>query len=232
MKIIGHRGARHLRPENTIASLNKAIEHKVDALEIDVRMTKDHVAVLHHDAFLSDPDGAEVSIRHNTYAELLRHKPDLAPLDHAIRVIGHRCPVIIEIKPGENPRKTIEIIKYYLAKGWRLEEFEITSFDFDILRQVKKELPHITLIVNESWWSMRARYRASRLGTKRVNMNQRWLWIGFIKAVYRAGWELSSYPYSKNGREVPRKWHRYLYATITDRPEAYNKRQPAKRRPK
>lgn len=232
MKIIGHRGARHLRPENTIASLNKAIEHHVDAIEIDVRMTKDHVAVLHHDPFLLDPDGAEVSIRRSTYAQLLKHKADLAPLDHAIRVIGHRCPVIIEIKPGENPRKTIEIIRYYLAKGWRLDEFEITSFDFKLLQQVKAELPHITLIVNENWSSIRARFRANQLATRRINMNQHWLWVGFLRAMYRGGWQLSSYPAHKHSREVPRSWHRYLYGTITDRPEAYDKAVSAKRRPK
>ncbi len=223
MKIIGHRGARHLRPDNTISGITKAIEHHVDAVEVDVRMTKDHVAVLHHDAYVSDPDGAELSIHNTTYAELLRHKADLTPLDHAIRAIGHRCTLIIEIKPGEKPHKTIEIIQYYLAKGWQLDEFAIASFDLAILQKVKRELPHVQLIVNENWSSMRARSRANRLGTKRINMSQRWLWRGFLRMMYQGGWELSSYPYRKHGPEVPRSWHRYLYATITDRPESYSK---------
>ena len=62
MKIVGHRGARGLSPENTIASLEKAIEHGVDMVEVDVRVTKDGVAVLHHDPVVTDPDGAEIII--------------------------------------------------------------------------------------------------------------------------------------------------------------------------
>lgn len=204
MKIIGHRGARGLAPENTITSIEKAIKYNVDAVEIDVRMTKDNVAVLHHDPAIVDPSGSEISIRHASYAELLRHKPDLAPLDHAIRVIGHRCPLIIEIKPSEKPAKTIEIIRYYLAKGWRLDEFSITSYDFSILQKVKHELPGIQLIVLEKWSSIRARSRADRLGTRHISMGQRWLWLGFVKAVSRGGWKLYTFPFSNSGREVPK----------------------------
>lgn len=221
MKIIGHRGARGLAPENTIASIEKAIRHGVDEVEIDVRMTKDHVAVLHHDSHVTDPSGTEVSIKHTKYVDLLRHKPDLAPLDHVIRTIAHRCPVIIEIKPGENPTKTIELIRYYLAKGWRLDEFSITSFDFSILRKVKRELPHVQLIVLEKWSSIRARSRANKLGTKHISMSQRWLWLGFVKAVYRGSWQLYTFPSSKSGHEVPKSWRPYLYATITDRPDKF-----------
>ena len=223
MKIIGHRGARGLAPENTIASIEKAIKLGVDAVEIDVRMTKDNVAVLHHDPAVIDPSGAEMTIKHATYAELLRHKPDLAPLDHAIRVIGHRCSLIIEIKPGEKPAKTIEIIRLYLTKGWRLSEFSITSYDFSILREVQRELPHVQLIVLEKWSSIRARSRANKLGTKHVSMSQRWLWLGFVKAVYRGGWQLYTFPFSNSGREVPKSWRPYLYATITDRPDRFKK---------
>ena len=156
MKIIGHRGARGLAPENTIASIEKALEHGVDEIEIDVRMTKDRVAILHHDPFVIDPSGAEVSIRHSSYVDLLRHKSDLAALDMAIRSVAHRCPLILEIKPGENPNKTFEIIRYYLAKGWQLKEFRIASFDANILAHARKEFPGITLVVNESWSGVRA----------------------------------------------------------------------------
>ena len=45
---IGHRGAAALAPENTIASLERAVEHGVDVVEIDVLDTRDGELVLAH----------------------------------------------------------------------------------------------------------------------------------------------------------------------------------------
>lgn len=230
MKVIGHRGARGLSPENTIASIEKALEHGVDEIEIDVRMTKDHVAVLHHDPVVVDPSGTEVTIKHSKYVELLRHKPDLAALDHAIRVIGHRCPLIIEIKQGENPKKTIDIIRFYLAKGWQLKEFSIASYDQHVLAACKKGLPGVQLVVNEVWSGIRATYRARKLGTKRINMYELWLYTAYIRMVHRKGYELSVFPANikmwmwlsrVNKPRRLKSWQPYLYGIITDYPDRF-----------
>jgi glycerophosphoryl diester phosphodiesterase len=221
MKIIGHRGARALSPENTIASLEKAIEHGVDMVEIDVRVTKDGVAVLHHDPVLHDADGGEISIAHTAYAELLRHKADLAALDHAIRAVQHRCKIMIEIKPGVPVKQTVAIIRDRLSRGWRLDEFMIASFDFKVLRELKRELPGIALVVIERWSGVRASHRARKLGTRYINMNQRWLWIGFLKSMKRGRYKLS--PYTINDPAKAKRWQRYLYGVITDRPDLFEK---------
>jgi glycerophosphoryl diester phosphodiesterase len=45
---IGHRGAAGLEPENTLRSFRRAEEEGVDALELDLRVTRDgHLVVLH-----------------------------------------------------------------------------------------------------------------------------------------------------------------------------------------
>ncbi len=51
----GHRGARALRPENTIPAFKYAIAQGVDFLELDVAVTKDNVAVVSHDPMIN-PD--------------------------------------------------------------------------------------------------------------------------------------------------------------------------------
>ena len=48
--VIAHRGNRVAMPENTIAALRQAVDMQVDAIEFDVRMTRDGVPVLMHDA--------------------------------------------------------------------------------------------------------------------------------------------------------------------------------------
>ena len=51
----GHRGARGLAPENTLAGFAKALEIGVTTLETDLAVTKDGVIVLSHDPVLN-PD--------------------------------------------------------------------------------------------------------------------------------------------------------------------------------
>ena len=49
----GHRGARGMRPENTIPAFEYAIQVGVDFLEMDVAVTKDNVLVISHDPHIN-----------------------------------------------------------------------------------------------------------------------------------------------------------------------------------
>ena len=51
-KILAHRGANRLAPENTQAAFDKAFEHAVDGVETDVQLSKDGIPVLWHDSEL------------------------------------------------------------------------------------------------------------------------------------------------------------------------------------
>lgn len=51
--VIGHRGASALAPENTIASFVHAMRGGADGVEFDVRLTRDLVPVVTHDARLN-----------------------------------------------------------------------------------------------------------------------------------------------------------------------------------
>ena len=55
LEIHGHRGARGLLSENTLPAFERAIALGVDALELDIGMTRDGVPVVHHDRALN-PD--------------------------------------------------------------------------------------------------------------------------------------------------------------------------------
>src|SRR6516164_7609420 len=51
----GHRGARARMPENTLPAFAYAIQQGVDALEMDMAVTKDNVIVISHDPILHGP---------------------------------------------------------------------------------------------------------------------------------------------------------------------------------
>lgn len=55
IQVHGHRGARAMRPENTLPAFEYAIAQGVDALELDMAVTKDNVLVVSHDPELRAP---------------------------------------------------------------------------------------------------------------------------------------------------------------------------------
>lgn len=59
-EIHGHRGARGLRPENTLPGFAHALELGVDALELDVALTADRRPVLTHDLTVSAVTSVDV----------------------------------------------------------------------------------------------------------------------------------------------------------------------------
>ncbi len=89
----GHRGARGLAPENTLAGFELALALGVDTLELDVGLTRDGTVVIHHDRRLHPdiargPDGRWIPapgplLHALTLAEVQRHdvgrlRPDSA----------------------------------------------------------------------------------------------------------------------------------------------------------
>lgn len=71
---MAHRGASRREPENTVAAFRRAAEVGADAVELDVRRTRDGVLVVHHDPRVADGR----VILETTRMELPEHVPTLA----------------------------------------------------------------------------------------------------------------------------------------------------------
>lgn len=70
--VIGHRGHRAHAPENTLASFHEAVALGVDALEFDLRVTRDGVLVVFHDETLERTTDGTGPVAQHTAAELAR----------------------------------------------------------------------------------------------------------------------------------------------------------------
>ncbi|MHB0948935.1 MAG: glycerophosphodiester phosphodiesterase family protein [Gemmatimonadaceae bacterium] len=68
--VIAHRGNSAYFPENTLPAFTSAVELGVDALEFDLRITRDGVAVVHHDATLDRTTTGTGPLAARTLAEL------------------------------------------------------------------------------------------------------------------------------------------------------------------
>jgi len=221
MKIIGHRGARGLAPENTLASFKKALEHHADELEFDLRVTRDNVVVLNHDRQLTDPNGAHMRISTHTLTELRKHKADLLTFEEFLSVIDHRVHLLVEIKPGEPTEQIVTLLQAEIALGRPAANISVGSFSQSVLRAIHAALPELEIVIIEHWSGVYATWRARQLDARRINMRSWWLWRGFLRGMYRHGYLIA--PYTINDRKRAQKWRPYIYGVITDRPDLFEK---------
>lgn len=70
VEVAGHRGDGFSAPENTVSSVESGIQKGVDAVEIDVTLTKDDVLVLSHDLDLERLADIPVTIREEDYSDI------------------------------------------------------------------------------------------------------------------------------------------------------------------
>lgn len=221
MLIIGHRGAKGLAPENTLASLQAAIDAKVDMIEFDVRVTADNVPVLHHDPVIKTDSGQKLAIRKTSFSDLQLAKKDLLTLEAALQFIDRQTGVLLDIKPGQPAAPIAACIQPRLSARRANSELVLSSLDYKLLKKLRAEFPEIPVAVIEPWSGVKASWHARRLETDLITMNQLWLWSGFIKSMSRRGYKLSAY--SIENPSKARKWEQHgLYGCITGHPDRFS----------
>ena len=115
MLIIGHRGTAALEPENTLLSVSRALEIGVDAVEIDVRMTRDnHLVVIHDDTVdrTTDGTGRVKALDLGQIQRLNAGKGTKIPtLDEVFGFVGNRITVFVELKEAGTEDAVVELIR-------------------------------------------------------------------------------------------------------------------------
>jgi len=135
---IGHRGARAYAPENTIASFRKALEIGVDAVELDVRKTKDDQLVVIHDADAKrTTDGAGL-VGDLTLKEIKGFSAEggekIPTLGEALDFLDKKVKVFIELKEVGVEGQVLSMVH---GKGVE-KNVVIVSFLEDALRKVRE----------------------------------------------------------------------------------------------
>ncbi len=70
--MFAHRGGAALAPENTIAAFDQGVASGADGLELDVRLSRDGVVVVHHDRTLERTTNLRGAVSNATADELAR----------------------------------------------------------------------------------------------------------------------------------------------------------------
>jgi glycerophosphoryl diester phosphodiesterase len=97
-RVLAHRGARRVAPENTVEAFAAAARLGAEGVELDVHSTADGVLVVHHDA---DARGIGVLAEHPLEA-VRTTRPDIPTLEEALEACAGML-VNIEVKnlPGD-----------------------------------------------------------------------------------------------------------------------------------
>ncbi len=142
--IVGHRGAKGVKPENTLSAIEYAIETGVDIVEVDVRRTKDNQLILLHDPDFKRWTGRAIKPSDLTFEEIKTSitidGESVATLEEAIQTIDGKVGLFIEIKEPETVDDVLALIIKHKAVEWTA----VISFYDEALVSAKNLLPSIT----------------------------------------------------------------------------------------
>lgn len=151
-KVISHRGANKVAPQNTIPAFEKSLEIGCDGFETDIHLTADGHPVICHNYTIDETSNGSGEVRYKTLEELRSYDfgsyfsdefagTKLPTLEEFLDVSARGDIEImnIEIKPPldgnmDIVKKTIDAVK---AKGL-FDKLLISSFDPDVLVECKK----------------------------------------------------------------------------------------------
>lgn len=150
VKIIAHRGASYIAPENTVASSKLAWKLGTDAVETDIYLTKDNKIICSHDANTKRASGQDYKIA-ETNSDVLRkldvgsfkdlkYKGEKMPfLEDLIKVMPKGKELVVEIKCG---KEVLPYLKSTIQRYGKNKVFTFIAFDLETITAVKKLFPY------------------------------------------------------------------------------------------
>jgi len=133
---VGHRGARAYEIENTLESFKKALELGVNAIEFDVRQSKDGKLVISHDDNLKKVYGKDALVKEVALKELKQLTGNkILTLEEALQFINRKVDkILVELKETGYEKKVLDTIKKEKLK----DRVIILSFHEQVLSNVRK----------------------------------------------------------------------------------------------
>ncbi len=185
-KIIGHRGACGYAPENTLESIKTAAELGVTWVELDVKLTKDDVAIIFHDDELDRTTNGSGLVMNTKYEDIKQLEAGSWFADSfagiKIPTLEETLELILELDLGLNleikpcPGRevvTAEAALDILSRYWDdTDKLLISSFSHVSLETAKEMAPewHRGLLLDDEWpenWAELAEY----LEAATININ-------------------------------------------------------------
>ncbi len=130
---IGHRGACGYEPENTLRSFNRALQLRVDMVELDVHVCRSGEIVVIHDSKVDRTTGGTGYVADKTLDELRTldaGKGEKIPtLQEVLTLVNRKVKVNIELKGTGTAKPVFQLLEKHVRElGWSYGDFLISSF--------------------------------------------------------------------------------------------------------
>lgn len=171
--IIGHRGAAGLALENSHDSMLAALGHDIDAIEFDVRRTKDDRLVVMHDSHTGRIAKQKVLISHKTLAELqaikLSNGQHILSLEEVLNIVGDKMAMVVDIKDGGSADELLRILNDHPHA-----KVQFTSLKYGELAKLHKARPDLPIFVRDILNPFEIVHTARRMRAEGISLNM-WL---------------------------------------------------------
>lgn len=149
---IGHRGAMGHVAENTLESIQKAMDFGVDGVEIDVHRCASGELVVFHDFTLDRMTDGSGEVSKHTLSELknlqVKGRHQIPTLEEVLDFIDAKILINIELKGKNTSVGVVNIIDNYINNSdWEYRDFLVSSFQHKELEKVSNLNNNIELSV-------------------------------------------------------------------------------------
>jgi len=224
--VIGHRGAMGHETENTLASVQKALDLGVDMIEIDVFKIQSGEIVVFHDKKVDRLANAGGNIEEYNMFQLRQlvldggHK--IPMLQEVLKLIDNKVVLNIELKGAGTTDKVNQAINFYVKeKGWNIDNFIISSFKWDELQAMRAINKDVKIAVLTSEDPLKALEVAKELDAVAINPNYKTLTQNNTAKIQSEG--LKVYTWTVNEPEdIQRMTEFGVDGIITNYPERVN----------
>nr|WP_299387378.1 glycerophosphodiester phosphodiesterase family protein [Allomuricauda sp.] len=174
--VIGHRGAMGHETENTLASMQKALDLGVDMIEIDVFKIDSGEIVVFHDERVERLTNGGGNIEEYNIVDLHQLLLDgnhrIPMLQDVLKLINNQVALNIELKGANTADRVNFITNYYIKeRGWAPENILISSFRWDELREIRRLNPTAQIAVLTEGDPLEAIEVAKELNAVAINPN-------------------------------------------------------------
>ncbi len=168
MLIYAHRGASAEYPELTEAAYRAAIEQGADGFECDLRLSRDGIPVLWHNASMLERAGNKGLIAEMTFDEISRAYPQILTLNDFLDIaLESSKGVLLETKhPVISANAIEEVVARTLRDRKVLKKIPVSVMSFswsavEKLRRIDSDIPTTFLISERTRW-FQARYSSAK----------------------------------------------------------------------
>ncbi|WP_099158438.1 glycerophosphodiester phosphodiesterase [Virgibacillus ndiopensis] len=212
-KIIAHRGASKLAPENTMPAFNLAYQQGAEAIETDVQLTKDNVPVLIHDEHVKRTTNGIGYIKDLTFAQLKQLDAGawfsqkytgtaIISLEKFLEWIKPKPLYLnIELKNNKIDYKNIETIVYDMVRHYQLlNRTTLSTFNPKSVKRISELHSEIKIAFLTSRRNKNLVPYARELGANAIHVKYRLLNRFLVDQCHQANMAIRAYTLNKPSR--------------------------------